>query len=205
MVFSDKWKLHETQISMFIKGSFGTYAYSFVYTYFHAIVTQFSSCRRDHLAHKVSRLVADCKTLLHSWRTHLGSQCGRKQARHTSLIWLHSNQVQIYPKLASEARKPNNSHFLVKFEWLGWSTRKQCLENIIIICVWWLSEYVKKSLSCQVLVAHACNPSYSGGRDQDCSLKPAQANSSWDPISKNPITKNWAGGVAQGEGPEFKS
>jgi hypothetical protein len=22
---------------------------------------------------------------------------------------------------------------------------------------------------------------------------------------KNPITKNWAGGVAQGEGPEFKS
>jgi hypothetical protein len=29
-----------------------------------------------------------------------------------------------------------------------------------------------------VLVAHACNPSYSGGRDQeDCSSKPAWANS----------------------------
>jgi hypothetical protein len=25
-----------------------------------------------------------------------------------------------------------------------------------------------------------------------------------DPISKNRITKNWAGGVAQSEGPEFK-
>jgi hypothetical protein len=39
-------------------------------------------------------------------------------------------------------------------------------------------------------VAHACNPSYSGGRDQeDHSLKPAQANSSGDPISKNPSQK----------------
>jgi hypothetical protein len=32
-----------------------------------------------------------------------------------------------------------------------------------------------------VLVAHACNPSYSGGRDQeDLGSKPAQANSSRD-------------------------
>jgi hypothetical protein len=31
----------------------------------------------------------------------------------------------------------------------------------------------------QALVAHVCNPSYSGDRDQkDCSLRPAQANSS---------------------------
>jgi hypothetical protein len=35
-------------------------------------------------------------------------------------------------------------------------------------------------------------------------LKPAQANSSRDPISKIPITKKRAGGVAQGKGPEFK-
>jgi hypothetical protein len=36
-----------------------------------------------------------------------------------------------------------------------------------------------------VLVALACNPSYSGGRDQeDCGLKPAWANSSQDPILK---------------------
>jgi hypothetical protein len=39
-------------------------------------------------------------------------------------------------------------------------------------------------------VAHTCNPSYSGGRDQeDCGLKPARANSSRDSISKIPITK----------------
>jgi hypothetical protein len=56
-----------------------------------------------------------------------------------------------------------------------------------------------------VPVAHTCNPSYSGGRDQkDCGLKPAWANSFQDTISKYPITKNWAGGVAQGESPEFK-
>jgi hypothetical protein len=58
----------------------------------------------------------------------------------------------------------------------------------------------------QGLVAHACNPSYSGGRHQeDCDSKSAQANSSRDPISiKKKITKNRAGGEAQGEGPEFK-
>jgi hypothetical protein len=53
-------------------------------------------------------------------------------------------------------------------------------------------------------MAHACNPSYSGGRDQeDHSLKPAWANSSPDRISKKPITeKGWWS--AQGVGPEFK-
>jgi hypothetical protein len=51
-----------------------------------------------------------------------------------------------------------------------------------------------------------CNPSNSGGRDQeDCDSKPAQANSFRDPISKTPLTKKglveW---FLQGEGPEFK-
>jgi hypothetical protein len=37
-----------------------------------------------------------------------------------------------------------------------------------------------------VPVAHAYNPSYSGGRDQeDRALKPAQANSSWKPYLEN--------------------
>jgi hypothetical protein len=55
-----------------------------------------------------------------------------------------------------------------------------------------------------VLVAHACNPSCSGGRDQeDQDLKPAQTNSSRNPISKKPFTKK-GDGVAQGVGPEFK-
>jgi hypothetical protein len=47
------------------------------------------------------------------------------------------------------------------------------------------------------LVAHVCNPSYSGGRDQeDHGLKPAQANSSQDLISKKPIKEEkdcWSG------------
>jgi hypothetical protein len=34
-------------------------------------------------------------------------------------------------------------------------------------------------------VAHACDPGYSRGRDkEDLHLKPAWANSLWDPISK---------------------
>jgi hypothetical protein len=53
-------------------------------------------------------------------------------------------------------------------------------------------------------MAHTCNPSYSGGRDQeDRGLKPAHANSSRDPILKKPSQKR-AGGVVQGVGPEFK-
>jgi hypothetical protein len=45
----------------------------------------------------------------------------------------------------------------------------------------------------QVPVAHACNPSYSGGRDQeDCSSKLAQANSLRVPILKiHNTTKGW--------------
>jgi hypothetical protein len=56
-----------------------------------------------------------------------------------------------------------------------------------------------------VLVAHTCNPSHSGGRGQEgLSSKPAQANSSQDPISKNPTQKKRAGGVAQDVDLEFK-
>jgi hypothetical protein len=47
-------------------------------------------------------------------------------------------------------------------------------------------------------VAHAYNPCYSGGKDQeDHSSKPAQANSSQDPILQIPNTKS-VSGVAQG-------
>jgi hypothetical protein len=59
-------------------------------------------------------------------------------------------------------------------------------------------------MACQTLVTHTCNPSYSGGRDQeDHSSKPVPANSSVRPYLEKPITK-WAGGVAEGVGPEFK-
>jgi hypothetical protein len=51
----------------------------------------------------------------------------------------------------------------------------------------------------QAPVAHAGDPSYSGGRDQeDHGSKPAQD------LEKTHHKKR-AGGVAQGEGPEFKS
>jgi hypothetical protein len=47
----------------------------------------------------------------------------------------------------------------------------------------------KGGISC-ALVAHTCHPSYSGGRDQeDCSSKPAQANSSVRPYLEKPFTK----------------
>jgi hypothetical protein len=53
-------------------------------------------------------------------------------------------------------------------------------------------------------VAHAYNPSYSEGRDQeDWGSKPTQANSSRGPILKKPFTKR-AGGVTQGVGPKLK-
>jgi hypothetical protein len=56
-----------------------------------------------------------------------------------------------------------------------------------------------------VLVAHTCNPSYSGGRDQeDHGSKPAQAKSSQDLLKKKTFTKKRVCGVAQGVGPEFK-
>jgi hypothetical protein len=44
-----------------------------------------------------------------------------------------------------------------------------------------------------MLVTRACNPSYSGGRDRGS--KPAQANSSGDPVSKISNTKKgWQSG-----------
>jgi hypothetical protein len=47
------------------------------------------------------------------------------------------------------------------------------------------------------LVAHACNPSSLGGRDQEIiSRQPWRANSIEDPVMKNPITKG-AGRVVQ--------
>jgi hypothetical protein len=55
---------------------------------------------------------------------------------------------------------------------------------------------MKERSPSQALVAHGCNPSYSGGRDQeDWGSKPAQANSLWDPVSKKSIiNKEWKNG-----------
>jgi hypothetical protein len=51
-------------------------------------------------------------------------------------------------------------------------------------------------IHCWVPVAHACNPSYSEAEISKTAVqKPAQINSSWDPISKKPFTKKdwWSG------------
>jgi hypothetical protein len=54
-------------------------------------------------------------------------------------------------------------------------------------------------------MAHSCNPSYLGGRDQeDRSSKPARANSSVRPCLEKNHHKTSAGGVAQGISSEFK-
>jgi hypothetical protein len=56
-----------------------------------------------------------------------------------------------------------------------------------------------------MLVAHAYNPSYSGGRDQeDHGSKPAPSIVH-ETLSRKYLTQKRAGGVAQNVGPEFKS
>jgi hypothetical protein len=55
----------------------------------------------------------------------------------------------------------------------------------VVLC-WVKPKKIKKKKKTLGVVAHACNPSYSTGRDQkDYSLRPAQAKISWDPISTN--------------------
>jgi hypothetical protein len=57
-------------------------------------------------------------------------------------------------------------------------------EYILII------KFIIKKKESRAPVAHIYNPSYSGGRDmEDRGSKPAQANSSQDPISKTPSQK----------------
>jgi hypothetical protein len=58
----------------------------------------------------------------------------------------------------------------------------------------------------QVVMIHACNPSYSGGRDQeDQCLKPSQANSLQDPTLKKKPSQKRADEVAQGVSPEYQT
>jgi hypothetical protein len=55
-------------------------------------------------------------------------------------------------------------------------------------------------------MAYTCNPSYSGGRNQeDHNLKPAWANSCETLSQIYPKQKRAGGVAAQGIGPEFKT
>jgi hypothetical protein len=95
------------------------------------------------------------------------------------------NTLDITPKAQTTKEKIN---------WISSKLKTFVLQRAII----------KKGKRSLALVAHACNPSYLGCRDQeDGGSKPAPAHSFHDPISKNPSQKR-AGGVAQGVGPEFK-
>jgi hypothetical protein len=68
----------------------------------------------------------------------------------------------------------------------------QCSSNSSSLTLVLLKAVVRS----QAPVAHTCNPSYSGGRDQeDHSWKPVEANSSGDSLSKIPNTKQgWRSG-----------
>jgi hypothetical protein len=90
---------------------------------------------------------------------------------------------------------------LKKYWFRAKSLHNSVIENLPSICEVPSSNpntktFFFKNLNCQAPAAHACNPSYSGGRDQeDHGSKPAWANSFWDPTSKKPIThthkKGW--------------
>jgi hypothetical protein len=54
----------------------------------------------------------------------------------------------------------------------------KCMFIILVMMLLLNTDLNSRITSCWVLVAHAYNPSYSGGRDQEeCSSKPAQAKS----------------------------
>jgi hypothetical protein len=56
----------------------------------------------------------------------------------------------------------------------------------IILSVFFQTENCFKNKDKAGTMAQTCNPTYSGGKDQeDHSLRPAQTKSSWDPISAN--------------------
>jgi hypothetical protein len=57
-----------------------------------------------------------------------------------------------------------------------------------------------------MLVAHTCNPSYSGGRDQSVGsqLEVSPGQIFHETLSPKYPSQKRAGGVAQGVGPEFK-
>jgi hypothetical protein len=63
---------------------------------------------------------------------------------------------------------------------------------------------VRKAKVSWALVAHACHPSYSQGRDQEITVRSQSGQIVCETLSQKTHHKNRAAGVAQGEGPEFK-
>jgi hypothetical protein len=87
---------------------------------------------------------------------------------------------------------PGKSQYWLK-RWCLELKKNDRLKSYLYSHVILLGDLYSLKIESWALVAHACNPSYSGGKDQeDQGSKPTQANSSQDHNSKNPITKNWA-------------
>jgi hypothetical protein len=85
---------------------------------------------------------------------------------------------------------------------LGWTPKAKKVAGLCELA----HKGILRNLSLSwVLVAHACNPSYSGVRDQeDHNLKPTSDKQFRRPYLKKKKSQKRAGGVAQGVGPEFK-
>jgi hypothetical protein len=90
-------------------------------------------------------------------------------------LWLH---------LAQFKRKLEEQLLVVvgpAWEGYLWEASADMLSPHLVVVTWVFS----LKISSQAPVAHGCNPSYSGGSDlEGLGSKPAQANSSWDPILK---------------------
>jgi hypothetical protein len=76
-----------------------------------------------------------------------------------------------------------------KLNWTYIQSKKVAL-FLTSLCVVLVLVHLRMQDCSQVPVAHACNPGYSGGRDQeDCGSKSAWANSSVRPYLEKPFTK----------------
>jgi hypothetical protein len=103
---------------------------------------------------------------------HLWTRPHGHAQKWASLIWVALNTVQLTIKLSHH----RDDNLLLRFR--------------------------AKTRNCQAPVTHTCNPSYSGGRDQeDHSSKPAWANSAWDLVSKKPITIKGSRSGSSGRAP----
>jgi hypothetical protein len=81
------------------------------------------------------------------------------------------------------------------------------LTRILICTAWsWQSGSSGKSacLGSWALVVHACNPSYSGGKDQEIKVRSQPGQAVLETLSQMTLHKNRVGGMTQGEFPEFK-
>jgi hypothetical protein len=94
-----------------------------------------------------------------------------------------------YKALSSNPNYPPHAHTQQKLN------RSQKI-NTMYFSLFFRKHLLSRTNQSQVLVAHACNPRYPGGSDQDiCGSKPARRSILRDPILKKSFTKKgwWSG------------